>query len=345
MEWSNVLMVGGREEITDLVSQRTRVDGSMILPFGDFPQVLEELLRHFYTPGAHLAAGGHVTPDIELAATHAEVDLVEALGQSPFAADVGSVVSAVRSPRDLVYVAYPNRVTGAGFTASELEQLARAVPQGLLLVDEFYFDYFGITALALTDLLTNVIVFRSFAGPLTTPSCDAGYLLANAQTVRRIRNSLASRPLTTTMCKSILSSLIGEEELDSHLHLLHDESLRLATALNRLNVQCRLTPTDFLLLRVADPARVIDYLAGFGLNVDNLDGYPLLKHYLRYRVQPAYVNDRLADAFRKMPPELYRMKSTDRSPLRLRRVESETPTKHQTVRGQAGDPEVVTRAS
>ncbi|MEW5994125.1 MAG: hypothetical protein AB1744_06990, partial [Candidatus Zixiibacteriota bacterium] len=67
--------------------------------------------------------------------------------------------------------------------------------------------------------------------------------------------------------------------------------------------------------------------------------------YLRYRVQPAYVNDRLADAFRKMPPELYRMKSTDRSPLRLRRAESETPTKHQTVPGQAGDPEVVTRAS
>ena len=53
-----------------------------ILPFVDFTVFMSELLKTFYKPGSRLVAGGHVTPEIELAANRAEIELIETLGPS-----------------------------------------------------------------------------------------------------------------------------------------------------------------------------------------------------------------------------------------------------------------------
>jgi hypothetical protein len=70
---------------------------------------------------------------------------------------------------------------------------------------------------------------------------------------------------------------------------------------------------------VASPARIIDFLARYELTLDNLDGYPLLEHYVRYRIHSAQFNDRLISGFRKMPREFYALSATDHTPRRLRR--------------------------
>ena len=52
--------------------------------------------------------------------------------------------------------------------------------------------------------------------------------------------------------------------------------------------------------------------------IENLDGYPAMKNYLRYRVQSRLSNDGLLDAFERMDPKAFRMKSIDRRALTMR---------------------------
>ena len=116
---------------------------------------------------------------------------------------------------------------------------------------------------------------------------------------------------------------------------IHDEALRLAVALTHLGVQCRLAAADFLLMRVASPKDAGNYLVTDKVPVENLDGYPGMKNYLRYRISSRESNDRLLAAFHRMPGNyvkmagldhravsMYRRKGTESAPRGVRRPAS-----------------------
>lgn len=317
----------GADDITALIARKVMTTRNSIFSFADFSTFFAELLKTQYKPASRLITCGHVTPDVELAANRAEIELIEVLGPSPFSSDIQNVLKIISSPHDIVYVANPNKITGAHFAVSDLERLARTVPQGTLIVDEYYYDFYGISAFPLVDLLTNVIIIRSFTSSFGVTSSDSGFILAAPETINIVKSSILEKPFSSTMRKTIYTTLVNEKELSQHLHHIHEESLRVATALNRLHVQCRITATDFILLRVADPTQVGNFLASYKTPVDNLDGYPQLKHYMRYRLQSPYSNDRLLEAFKKMPPAYYRMKTLDRRAVTLRSGQKEYPTK------------------
>jgi histidinol-phosphate/aromatic aminotransferase/cobyric acid decarboxylase-like protein len=137
--------------------------------------------------------------------------------------------------------------------------------------------FYKISGLPLLDLLTNVVIFRSLTAAFGISSSEAGYILTNPETINVIKDSCLLEPISSTVRNTIFAALPNEEALSSHIHQVHEESLRLVTALSRLKVQRRITTADFLLMRVADPKNVGNYLARYKAPVDNLDGYSQLE--------------------------------------------------------------------
>jgi len=194
----------------------------------------------------------------------------------------------------------------------------------MLIVDEYYFDYFGISALPLLDILTNVVVLRSFTASFSINSSDAGFAVSNPSTIERLKHAHQGKRISLTIQKTMLATLTNAEAMSNRLQEVHDESLRLAGSLNKLGVQCRICATDFLLIRVADPKSAGNHLAAFNMPIDNLDGYPQMKNYIRYRIQSYNSNDRLIEAFRKMPEGYYRMRKADLRATSVRRGSDES---------------------
>ena len=304
-------------DVTAVVARKDAVTKAMVLPFVDYTQFVSDIFKMYYQPGCQLVSVGHVTPEIEIAADRAGLKPLEVFGASPFIGDVNAAVEAIESSKDIVYVANPNRVTGANFSVEQLQTLSHAVPKGALIVDEFYFDFFGISAAPLLEWFPNLIILRSFTAAFGITS-DAGYLLANPWVVTRIEEELASKSISKTVRKTIMAALVNEELVARRLNEVHEESLRLATALSGLGVQSRITAGDFLMLRVNDPKEVGNCLTKAKVPIDNLDGYPELEHYMRYRIQSPLSNDKFLGAFRKMPPKNYKMTSIDRRMITLR---------------------------
>ncbi|RKX29983.1 MAG: hypothetical protein DRP47_00340 [Candidatus Zixiibacteriota bacterium] len=306
------------DDITSLVARKTKTSIGMVWPFADSTDVLTSLLNLYYKPGVKLITAGNVGPDVEIAANRAEVTLEETIGVSPFSGDIDSVLGSVTAPEDMIYVANPNRITGANFSLSELEHLAQTVPNGALIIDEYYNDHFGLSGFSLLESYSNIVILRSFAASFGIRSSDAGYLLAAQGTIDHIKEDFPEVRLSTTKRKTILATLVNDFALQNHLKEVHDEGLRIATELNRLGVQCRLTATDFILLRVADPASVGNNLARAKVTIENLDGYQHLSNYVKYQIQSPLSNDAMIGAFKRMPSKLYRMKSFDRRAVKMR---------------------------
>ena len=330
------------DDLVSVLARKENLTTGMIQPFADFTATLAAVITALYRPGGRLLAAGHVDPEVEMAADRADIALQEQLGESPFVSEPSLVTDAVQSPTDMIYVANPNRITGANYSYADLEHMAKTVSRGALIIDEYYFDFFGISGLPLLQTCDNVVLIRSFAAPFGVRSSDIGYIMSNPALINALRQSAPDSNISGTERKTILTILTSGDAMTARTREIHDESLRLATALNRQGVQCRITATDFLLMRVADPARVGNHLARFRTTVDNLDGYPGLDHYVRYRIQSPLSNDRLIEAFTKMPTEYYHLKSIDRRALKMRlgRHQIATPVNRPTERTTAASSSV-----
>lgn len=306
-------------ELTRSIGNQAMVHPSMALPFADFDNTVTCLLQ---MAGAHtdrLIVAGHATPDLEITAQRADLTVQEIIGVSPFTADPAAVLKAASKPDDCIYLSNPNRITGACFSPAELERLAGAVADGLLIIDEYYYDFFGISAARLLKRFDNIVVLRPAAAPSHNAPTGAGYLIASPALITRCIQHGISGQINSATERLIQGGLIGGLALNRRLHELHDETLRLAAALTLLGAQCRITPTDYLLVRVADPKEVGNHLAWHKLTVENLDGYPGLKQYVRIPVHwPAY-NDRLIAAFSRFPREIVAVRTPDLRPMRLQR--------------------------
>lgn len=305
------------DDLTALVARKNQVGKSMIMPYADYTELLSEVLSLGCQPGQSLISAGVALPQVAQAADRAGLQVLEQLATSPFAADLDGTLSAVGSTADVIIAANPNRVTGAHFSVKELEEMARSVPDGLLIVDEYFSDFFGISAASLLDKYTNIIVLRSFTAAFSIVSAEAGYVIANRATIATLKDAFQGKPFSLTVRKTILATLTADEAVRNRLTEVRDESLRLSTELNRIGIQSRICAADFILLRVADPAAVGNHLAAEKVYVENLDGYPQLSNYLRYQVQSPLTNDRMLNAFRAMPTTFWRMAKADVRRIRM----------------------------
>ncbi len=307
------------DELAGSLARKLMVSADMVLPFAEFDDFMPELLKMARGDQDELLSLGHASPDIAVAADRADLKVRELLGVSPFSSDAEAVREVTNVSRAVLYVANPNRITGANFGLADLEALAQKVSEGLLIVDEYYFDYFGITATPLLDKYPNVVVLRSFTASFGINSANAGYLVASSPVVARVRENLGFKNISNTLYRTIALTMDNDGPLGKRLKELHDETLRVATGLNRLGMQSRITAADFLLLRVNDPVSVGNFLARWQIPVENLDGYPQLQKYMRYRVQSYQSNDKFLEACNKMPVEYFRGAATDRRSIMLRK--------------------------
>ncbi|MCB2230259.1 aminotransferase class I/II-fold pyridoxal phosphate-dependent enzyme [bacterium] len=307
------------------IARSTVTPANNIIPFVDAQAALAALFGLSDKSVSEVLVAGHAGPEIALAADRAGLTLCEHLGTSPFAADPDGVVERCVTGRETVYVANPNRITGSNFGKADLEMLAGAVPNGLLIVDEYYFDFYNISAESMLAGFGNIAVLRSFTSAFGIASSEAGFIMASPSIVRKLDEFRQAQTFTVTLYRILSTTIENSEARAMRVKLLNDEALRLAGELNSLKIQSRISPTDFLLLRVADPVRFGNALAAAKVEMLNLDGYPELKHYVRYTIQSPLNNDILLRTIRKMPKDHYAIDSLDRRLMRLRSGKQEKP--------------------
>lgn len=318
---SHITNRSGVDHLVELICSKHGLLPGTVTVFDDYADFLLNLFQHLADSQSRLIGAGHFTSEMEIAADQARLEREEVIGSSPFTSDIEQVCEKVNSRHDIIVISNPNRITGMTHSLSEIRKLAATVSEGALVIDEHHFEHFGLTAVELVSQLPQVYVLRSLTASSGILSSDSGFLVAERTRIEQLQTGLIGRPLTATVHRNVLTAQTDSELLALRVNDIHDEAYRIATALNRIGVQSRLTATDFLLIRVKDPVSVGNFLAAERIPIENLDGYPAMKNYIRYRIHSNLTNHRLIDAFRRMPPSILKLKTLDlrAETMRLRR--------------------------
>lgn len=79
----------------------------------------------------------------------------------------------------LIVICNPNNPTGTLVPVEDIERIAKKVPNTILLVDEAYFEYSGVTAVSLIEKYSNIIVIRTLSKAFGLSSLRLGYLISS----------------------------------------------------------------------------------------------------------------------------------------------------------------------
>ena len=218
------------------------------------------------------------------------------------------LLELVDDKTSLVFVTTPDNPSGHTASAAELERLARALPEGcLLVVDEAYMDFTddesAHSLLPRLDEFPNLIVSRTFSKSFGMAGLRLGYAI--------MPEELADHMWRVRLPFSV--NLMAEEAGIAALEdtAFHDETLRvvregrgyLAGELERLG--CRVYPSqsNFLMFEVPagapDAAGLFEGLLRRGFILRPLTSYGLPRH-LRVSVGTAEENTLLINAMREL---------------------------------------------
>lgn len=86
----------------------------------------------------------------------------------------------------LIVICNPNNPTGTLVSVNDIKKIAQKASNAIILVDEAYFEFSGVTAVSLIKKYPNIIVTRTLSKAFGLPSLRAGYIVASKNYINEL---------------------------------------------------------------------------------------------------------------------------------------------------------------
>ena len=99
------------------------------------------------------------------------------------------LLAAITPRTRAILIANPNNPTGTAINLSAIEQILKAAPHAAVLIDEAYYEFFGVTALNLIWKYPQLFVSRTFSKVYGMAALRMGCLFSQAANVKYLHKA------------------------------------------------------------------------------------------------------------------------------------------------------------
>ena len=213
--------------------------------------------------------------------------------------DAGALVEAARrTGASLTIVCSPNNPTGSLLSPPDVERLCGET-DGLVVIDEAYHEFAGLTVVPLLERHANLVVLRTFSKAMALAGLRVGYLLAAPALVREIDKARLPYNVNFFSQMAAFAALRRRDLLAGSVARLRRLRDGLMAELGRLPaVKVHPSEANFFLLELleADPKATFEALHAKGILVRDVTSYPGLSRCLRISVGSEEENEALLGA-------------------------------------------------
>lgn len=220
-------------------------------------EILAFCFQAFFNPGdSEVPRDQIVFPDI----TYSFYPVYARLYDIPFRTvtlqpDMGIPVDELKLPSAGIMLANPNAPTGRALELDEIEAIAAADPDRLLIVDEAYVDFGADSAVPLLVKYDNILVVQTFSKSRSLAGIRLGFALGATELIQgleRIRDSFNSYTI------DLLAQVAGEAAIadgayfETTRHRVIATRTRTVEALTRLGFDVVPSAANFIFVRHPD---------------------------------------------------------------------------------------------
>ncbi len=167
-----------------------------------------------------------------------------------------------QSPR-LIYLTNPNNPLGYAIELSVLERLAAECSRlsALLIIDEAYFEFSGISAAELVTRYSHCIVSRTFSKAFGMAGLRLGYLLAPLEIIRVVNRLNISKSVTMFAKVAALASLRDMQSVRDYIEEIRHSKERFYALCEEFNLPYRRSAANFVAFEHEKASEIVSYLA------------------------------------------------------------------------------------
>jgi histidinol-phosphate aminotransferase len=172
-----------------------------------------------------------------------------------------------RAPR-ILFLANPNNPTGTLLDHGALTRILDAAPRTLVLVDEAYFEFAGLTVLPWIRRRPNLVVARTFSKAAGLASLRLGALFATAKLADTMRRAFTPYPVNSAALVAAEAAMTDRRFLRRYVSEVRESRWLLARGLEQMGVRVFPSAANFLLVDFGPGAgRLVRKLAARGILV------------------------------------------------------------------------------
>lgn len=199
----------------------------------------------------------------------AAAKIVEVDYPSPaFAVPMEQLLSAITPRTRAVIVSNPNNPTGTGIGLADIQRILERAPQAAVLIDEAYYEFHGVTALACLAEFPNLFVSRTFSKVFGLAGMRIGCLFSQPANIAHLHK--AQSPYSVNMLAAVAAGAAVQDRafIANYVAQVLASRTLLAEGLERLGIRYVKSEANFILTLVGDRAiEIRDALRGHAILV------------------------------------------------------------------------------
>lgn len=302
-----------------------RVDPRDVSTYPSYPELVRACAKHFgvdpewvlltngLDEGILMAAVGHIARArlhdaetiVPLPAFDPYPNATAAVGATAvriapgadYAFQTDAVLRAITPRTRLIFLNTPNNPTGQLIPLADVERIASAAPQAIVLVDEAYIEFGGETFLPRLRRYSNVLVGRTFSKAYGLAGMRVGIVIGQPAALDPVRIVTLPFNINGVAIAATLAALEDDEFLPAYAQQVAASRERLYAACDRLGLAYWRSAANFVLVRVGDSvAPFVQAMAARNVHVRDRSKDPTTRGCIRITAGVLEHTDRAIEA-------------------------------------------------
>lgn len=176
-------------------------------------------------------------------------------------------LASARNARAIL-IANPNNPTGTGIDLDAVRRILEANPRAVVLIDEAYYEFSGVTALPLIPEYPNLFVSRTFSKAYGMAAMRMGVILTQAGNAAHLRKAQSPYSVNTLAAIAARAAVADTEYVSQYVAEALDARRMIYAGLDGLGIGYFPSEANFVLFRAGERAvEVRDKLRDMGVLV------------------------------------------------------------------------------
>ncbi len=136
--------------------------------------------------------------------------------KSDLAFPVKSLIAKIRPTTKAVLISNPNNPTGTAIGIGDIIRILEAAPNSAVLIDEAYYEFYGVTALRLIDQYPNLFVSRTFSKAFGMAAMRIGVLFSQAGNVKFMHKAQSPYSVNTLAALAVRAAVEDKTYVENY---------------------------------------------------------------------------------------------------------------------------------
>lgn len=216
-------------------------------------EAIHVLLQTFIEPGDEVLIPTPAFPMFKFYSQIADATpVVVPYPESDLSFPIEGLLAAITPQTRAIIIANPNNPTGTVIDLATVERILQAAPGTVVLIDEAYFEFFGVTALKLLPRYSNLFVSRTFSKAYGLAGLRVGCLFSQSQNMAAIRKGQSPYSVSSVGIVAALAAIDDQDYLNAYVSEVVEARASLFATFEKLGIETFPSEANFILARFKD---------------------------------------------------------------------------------------------